>query len=209
MDILPQLILFAQIALIDVALAGDNAMAIGMAAAGLPGEQRHRAIVRGIIIAALLRILFALFAVRLLHIVGVLAVGGLLLLWVAWKMYVEIRHARRMHATINTINKPELASETPTAVKKLSAAILQIAVADISMSLDNVLAVAGIARDHLVPLIFGLALSVFLMGIAAAVVARIITRHRWVAWLGLLIVLYTALTMIWEGGKDVFHTMTS
>lgn len=215
MSLLPEFAIFLQIVLIDVALAGDNAMAIGMAAAGLPTGQRHRAIIQGVIVAALLRILFAVCAVQMLHIAGLLAIGGLLLLWISWKMYEEIRRGQRIHrqksapATDNDagdILSQEYAGLAPH--KRLSAAILQIAVADISMSLDNVLAVAGIARDHLISLIFGLALSVLLMGVAASFIARIINRRRWVAWLGLAIVFYTALRMIWEGGQDVWRAVT-
>ncbi|MDP9128177.1 MAG: YjbE family putative metal transport protein [Pseudomonadota bacterium] len=202
MSFLPELIIFSQIVVIDVSLAGDNAIAIGMAASGLAAEHRHRAIVRGIIIAALLRVLFAIFAVKLLHVVGLLVIGGLLLLWVSWKMYEEIRRVQLVLAK-KAGKIAATAAEPLLPHKQLSAAILQIAIADISMSLDNVLAVAGVARDHLIALIFGLTLSVILMGLAAAVVARIITRHRWVAWAGLLMVLYTALKMIWDGSQDI------
>lgn len=197
MDLLPNLIILCQIAVIDIALAGDNALAIGMAAAGLPQERRHKAIAGGIAAAALLRILLALFAVKLMHITGLLAAGGFLLLWVAWKMFEEIRHARRMHE----------AKAVPVPAKSLAAAIGTIAVADISMSLDNVIAVAGIARDHWVPLVLGLVLSVVLMGAAAALVARLIARHRWISWLGLAIIVYTAAIMIWEGGQDVMRAL--
>jgi YjbE family integral membrane protein len=202
---LPNLIVFSQIVVIDIALAGDNAVAIGMAASGLGPEQRHRAIGRGIAVAALLRILFAIFAVSLLHLTGFLAAGGLLLLWVCWKMYGEIRHAHRVHG--KKAEGGEQFVAVPSPAKTLSAAITQIAIADISMSLDNVLAVAGIARDHIVPLVLGLALSVVLMGAAAALVARLISRHRWISWLGLAIVLYTAGVMIWQGGQQVWHAV--
>ena len=212
MNIIHELVLLSQIVVIDVSLAGDNAVAVGMAASGLPVAQRHLAIVRGIIAAAILRVLFAVFAVQLLHIVGLLAVGGLLLLWVAWKMYEEIHHAKLMHehkssqpsgAEADSDSSQSQPIPPVLVQKKLSAAIVQIAVADISMSLDNVLAVAGVARDHIFALVAGLFLSVLLMGMAAAFVARLITSHRWVAWIGLVIVLFTAMRMIWEGSLDV------
>jgi len=197
MNHLPELLAFLQIVLIDLSLAGDNAIVIGMAAAGLPKDKRHHAVMAGIVAATVLRIIFAIFAVQILHITGLMAAGGLLLLWVAWKMYEELRH----------VNKAKNAEETvgaeSAAPKKLSAAIWQIVVADVSMSLDNVLGVAGVARDHVWVLVAGLGLSVVLMGAASAVVARIAARHSWIGYLGLAVILYTALRMIMDGAKEL------
>jgi YjbE family integral membrane protein len=192
------LIALAQIILIDVSMSGDNAIAIGMAAAGLPASERHRAVLFGIIAATALRILFAVFAVRLLHITGLLAAGGLVLLWVAWKMYRDIRHRMRL---AGQAEMPDSSLTHP--VKKLSSAIMQIVVADVSMSLDNVLAVVGVARDHLLTLAAGLGLSILLMGVASAGVARLTARHAWISYLGLAIVLFTALRMMWDGAKQL------
>lgn len=192
----------SQIVLIDVALAGDNAIAVGMAAAGLPARDRRIAIVAGIVAAAVLRAVLAVFAVQLLGITGLLAAGGLLLLWVSWKMYRDIRHMRKVHAHADGGGEAEASHSGPPA-KTLRGAIWQIVFADVSMSLDNVLAVAGVARDHVVVLIIGLGLSVALMGIAASWIARLTTRYHWIAYLGLITVLYTALHMIWDGAHDL------
>ncbi len=200
MDFWPQIAAFLQILLIDISLAGDNAIAVGMAASGLPEAKRHKAVLAGIAAATVLRILFAIFAVQLLHLTGLLAAGGLLLCWVAWKMYRDIRHAHRAKHAV----------ETPgglTSAKKFSSAILQIVVADISMSLDNVLAVAGVARDHLGVLAIGLLLSVVLMGAAATFVAKLTSRYPWIAYLGLVIVLFTALHMMWDGSHDIMRRL--
>jgi YjbE family integral membrane protein len=174
-------------------MAGDNAIAVGMAAAGLHQSQRRKAVMAGIAAASLLRILFAIFAVQLLHFTGLMAAGGLLLAWVAWKMFRDIRHQQRIAK--GNIDAPREAPEP----KKFFSAIMQIIIADLSMSLDNVLAVAGVARDHLIILSLGLALSVLLMGVAATLVARISARFPWFAYLGLGIVAYTALHMIIDG----------
>jgi YjbE family integral membrane protein len=195
------LLVLLQVIAIDVSLAGDNAIAVGMAAAGLSTKKRHRAVYGGIAIAAFLRILFAIFAVKLLHITGLLAGGGLLLLWIAWRMYCEIR----LRAPLFGSHMASVAE--PHAEKKLSRAVLQIAIADISMSLDNVVAVAGAARDHLFALVFGLALSVLLVGTAATWVARITSRRGWIAWTGLVIVIFTALQMIVEGGQEIWRAV--
>ncbi|MFO1128505.1 MAG: TerC family protein [Rhodospirillales bacterium] len=195
------------VVLIDIALAGDNAIAVGMAAAGLPPSQRRRAIFIGVIAAAVLRIGFAAFTVQLLNVIGLLLAGGLLLLWVAWKLWRELRggalreEERAAEAVLADL-EPEA---TPS--KTLASAITQIVVADVSMSLDNVLAVAGAARDHEVVLIIGLALSVALMGVAASVIARLLRRHPWIAYVGLAIIVYVALVMIWDGTRAVLSTM--
>ena len=181
-----------QVIVIDLVLAGDNAVVIGLAAAGLPARQRRRAILVGIIVATLLRVAFAFIAVRLLAIIGLLLAGGILLLWVAWKMWRELR----------TQLPSEAAAEGPG--KSLPQAVWQIVLADVSMSLDNVLAVAGAARDHLVALVVGLGLSIVLMGVAASLIARLLNRYRWIAYVGLAMVLYVALDMIWRGALQVW-----
>lgn len=192
---------FAQILLIDVTLAGDNAIVVGMAAAGLPATERHRAILIGIGAAAILRIAFAFFAVQLLHIVGLTLAGGLLLLWVSWKLYEQLRGPKKALASLSSstcTNEP--GQLVPC---RLRDAIMQIVIADVSMSLDNVLAVAGAAREHPWILVLGLALSVILMGAASTVIVRLLHRYRWIGYLGLLVVLYVAGKMIYEGGFEV------
>ena len=184
----------AQVLFIDLVLAGDNAVVVGMAVAGLAPQQKRRAIFGGIAGAAVVRILLALVALELLAIVGLMLAGGLLLLWVCWRMYRELRPRARHGA----------AAAPP---KSLGAAMLQILLADLSMSLDNVLAVAGAARGHVGVLIAGLAVSVVMMAIAASLIARLLERFRWLAWAGLLIVLFVACKLIWEGGDDVWHRL--
>ena len=197
-----------QVMAIDLVLAGDNAIVIGLAAAGLPKEQRAKAILFGIIAATLLRIFFALITTQLLAIVGLLLAGGLLLLWVCWKMWTELRNdhggeARAEEALTNTDLNADgtIAGGGPT--KTLKQASLQIVIADISMSLDNVLAVAGAARDHPTVLIIGLVLSIALMGFAESFVARLLNKHRWIAYVGLAVILYVALDMMWRGWQEV------
>ena len=187
-----------QVIMIDLVLAGDNAVVIGLAAAGLPPERRSRAILVGVVAATVLRIVFAGIAIELLEIVGLLLAGGILLLWVCWKMWRELRgpSAEETEAALT-------AGEAHVPRKTFAQAAWQIVLADISMSLDNVLAVAGAARDHPVALVFGLGLSIVLMGIAASFIARLLNRHRWIAYLGLAIILYVALDMIWRGFLDV------
>ncbi|PZQ95899.1 MAG: hypothetical protein DI533_17865 [Cereibacter sphaeroides] len=193
---------------IDLVLAGDNAIVIGLAAAGLPKEQRARAILVGIIAATVLRIFFAAIATQLLQIVGLLLAGGILLLWVCWKMWRELRQdhgdAQRSEEALSgqDLNSDgEVAGGAPR--KTFAQAATQIVIADVSMSLDNVLAVAGAARDHLTVLIVGLVLSIALMGLAASFVARLLNRYRWIAYAGLAIIVYVALKMIWEGFHEV------
>jgi YjbE family integral membrane protein len=179
---------FGQVLMIDVMLAGDNAIVVGALAAGLPAEQRRKVILIGIMAALVLRILFALIVTQLLQVVGLVFAGGLLLLWVAWKMWRELRdhHAVEVHEDL----KP---------ARSFAAAAWAVAVADVSMSLDNVLAVAGAAREHPGILIIGLLLSVILMGVAANVLAKVIERYRWIAYFGLLVILYVAAKMIHDG----------
>ena len=189
---------FFQVILIDLVLAGDNAVVIGLAAAGLPKAQRGRAILVGIIAATVLRIAFAGIAVELLAIVGLLFAGGILLLWVSWKMWRELRgpNAADTEAALR-------AGEAHVPQKSFAQAAWQIVLADVSMSLDNVLAVAGAAREHPLALVFGLGLSIVLMGVAANFIARLLNRHRWIAYVGLAIILYVALDMIWRGAWEI------
>ncbi|HEY6380366.1 MAG TPA: TerC family protein [Pseudolabrys sp.] len=188
-----------QVIMIDLVLAGDNAIVIGLAAAGLPPEKRSRAILVGIIAATLLRLVFAGIALELLEIVGLLLAGGILLLWVCWKMWRDLRGPDRKE-TEAALRRQE--SNVPR--KTFAQAAWQIVIADISMSLDNVLAVAGAARDHPFALIFGLGLSIVLMGVAASFIARLLNRHRWIAYVGLAIIFYVAADMIWRGALEVW-----
>lgn len=192
---------------IDLVLAGDNAVVVGMAAAGLPTEQRRRAVLVGIAAAAGLRIVFAVFAVQLLDIIGLLLVGGLLLLWVSWKLWREIQAESRRRRREAADGAEAEASETnaPPEKKTLRQAIFQIVIADVSMSLDNVLAVAGAARDHVVVMVIGLALSVALMGVAATLIAGLLKRHHWISYVGLAVIAYVAIRMIVEGAEQLLH----
>ena len=197
-----------QVIMIDLVLAGDNAIVIGLAAAGLPIDQRRKAIIIGIAAATVMRIGFALITTQLLQITGLLLAGGLLLLWVCWKMYEELRvsqkeHAHALEALENAELNPDGTVSNGPRRKSLRQAVTQIVIADVSMSLDNVLAVAGAAHAHPEVLVFGLILSVALMGFAASWIAGLLNRHRWIAWVGLLIILYVALKMIWDGYKDI------
>ncbi|RUM95654.1 TerC family protein [Pseudaminobacter arsenicus] len=195
-----------QVIFIDLVLAGDNAIVIGLAAAGLPKDQRNKAILIGIIAATILRIGFAVLTTQLLQIVGLLLAGGILLLWVCWKMWRELRtgHSQDMAEALqdrDINNDGEIAACAPR--KTFAQAAWLIIVADVSMSLDNVLAVAGAARDHLAIMIFGLVLSIALMGLAATYIARLLQRYRWIAYVGLAIILYVALEMIYRGAQEV------
>jgi YjbE family integral membrane protein len=196
---------FLTVVMIDLVLAGDNAVVIGLAAAGLPAHQRGKAILIGVIAATVLRILFALVATQLLAIIGLLFAGGVLLLWVCWKMWRELRHphAEQKEAIEGEdLNKDGTIARMPA--KSLRQAVTQIVIADVSMSLDNVLAVAGAAHEHPWILVFGLALSVLLMGVAATFIARLLHKHRWIAYIGLLIILWVSLQMMWEGGLQIY-----
>jgi YjbE family integral membrane protein len=191
---------FLEILLIDVVLAGDNAIVVGALAAGLPAEQRRRVIMIGVIAALVLRIAFALVVSQLLQIVGLVLAGGILLLWVAWRMYREIRHKDE------SAGSEEIAGDEHSGLKPartFASAAWGVALADVSMSLDNVLAVAGAARDHPWVLVFGLVLSVLLMGFAANFIARYIDRYRWIAWVGLAVILWVACKMIFDGARHV------
>jgi YjbE family integral membrane protein len=200
---------------IDLVLAGDNAVVVGMAASGLPSMLRRKAIILGIGAAALLRIVFAAFATQLLDVIGLLLAGGILLAWVSWKLWREIRsgaHTEKAAAAHALEGAGDcLPGTAPAAVpaappnKTLRQALTQIVVADVSMSLDNVLAVAGTARHHLWVLVVGLILSVALMGLAATLVARVLRRYPWISYVGLLLILWVAGKMIWDGAWEVFH----
>jgi YjbE family integral membrane protein len=199
-----------QIVLINLALSGDNAIVIGLAAAGLPQAQQGKAILIGIVAATILRFLFAGLARQILQIVGLLLAGGILLLWVCWKMWRELRassaapieakEAAGAVAGKNAEDKPR---------KTLFQASWQIIVADVSMSLDNVLAVAGAAREHPVIMIFGLGLSIAMMGVAASLIARLLQNHRWIAYVGLAVVLYVAAEMMFRGTLDIMKAAST
>jgi YjbE family integral membrane protein len=199
--------------MIDLVLAGDNAVAVGLAAAGLPPEQRRKAILWGLIAAVTMRIGFALITAQLLGIVGLLFAGGLLLLWVCWKMWRELREqAAHDEATAGAVMDSDPSTEPSAEAvarqpKTFRSAFIQILIADLSMSLDNVLAVAGAAREHPGIMVFGLLLSIALMGVAASFIARLLHKYRWIGYIGLAIVLYVALHMMWEGHQDVVRDL--
>ena len=190
---------FGQVLLIDLVLAGDNAIVVGALAAGLPAQQRRQVIIIGIAAALVLRIFFALIVSVLMGIVGLILAGGLLLLWVAWKMWRELHHSGQSSGS------PEIAGDEHSGLrpaKSFAGAAWAVALADVSMSLDNVLAVAGAAREHPGILIVGLIFAVALMGVAANIIARYIERYKWIAWIGLLVIVYVALKMIYDGWVD-------
>ena len=193
------LLTLGQVILIDLTMAGDNVVIIGTLTSGLSARDRRKVIMLGVGMAIVFLIAFALIATQLLKITGLLLAGGLLLLWVAYNMYREIRPA-----TIVTADDPDTnAVEGPPAAKTFLQAAIQVTIADLSMSLDNVLAVAAAAREHPAVLFVGIALSVTLMGLAANLVAKLIQRYHFIAWAGLLMILYVAVKMIWEGWHDV------
>src|SRR5215471_2147436 len=196
-----------QVILIDLVLAGDNAIVIGLAAAGLPADQRNKAIVVGILAATILRIAFAGVTTQLLKVIGLLLAGGLLLLWVCWKMWRELRAQAAEVDAAEAVSDYDINADGTIAGraprKTFAAAAWQIVVADVTMSLDNVLAVAGAAREHPMVLVFGLALSIALMGFAASMIARLLQRHRWIAYLGLAVILYVALDMMVRGAQEL------
>ena len=198
-----------QVIVVDLVLAGDNAIVVGMAAAGLPAKDRARVIALGIVAATLMRIGFAAVTVQLLQIVGLLLAGGLVLLWVAWKLWREIRARRESQraaaaaAGASGSGAREAIAAAHAPPKRMRDAIVQIVVADVSMSLDNVLAVAGVARDHTWVLVVGLVLSVAFMGLAAAWIARQLEHRPWIAYVGLVVIFYVAMAMIVEGWREV------
>ena len=190
---------FGQVLMIDILLAGDNAIVVGALAAGLPADQRRKVILIGIVAALVLRIAFALVVTQLMQIVGLIFAGGLLLLWVSWKMYRELQPAG------GSTGSPEIEGDEHSGLKpakSFASAAWAVAVADVSMSLDNVLAVAGAAREHPGILIVGLVLAVALMGVAANFIAKYIERYRWIAYFGLVVILYVAGKMIYDGFVD-------
>jgi YjbE family integral membrane protein len=190
------LLALLQVLMIDIVLAGDNAVVIGLAAARVPVELRRKVILWGLAAAVILRVGLAAIAVKLLGVIGLTLAGGILLLWVCWRFWRDIRGGAHHDA-------PQVDANT-----SLKRAIVQIVLADVSMSLDNVLAVAGAARDHIDVLVIGLLLSVALMGAAANIIARLLERYRWISYIGLAIVLYVALNMIWHGGHQVLSAVT-
>ena len=190
---------FVQVVVIDLVLAGDNAVAVGMVAAGVDPRKRRMVIVTGLAVAVILLIGFALVATQLLHVVGLLLAGGVLLLWVCWKMWRDLRAQRRAARDLGEAALEGGAARPVTPPKTFREAFVQILLADLAMSLDNVLAVAGAARDHPQVLVAGLLLSITLMGVAASWIARLLHRFRWIGYLGLAIVLYVALQMMWAG----------
>lgn len=187
-----------KVIMIDLVLAADNAIVIGALAAGLPAPDRRRVIALGMVAALVMRVAFALVVVQLLDVVGVRLAGGLLLLWVCWKMYRELRPDTHVVLDDGTV-----AHDAPPAPKTFWGAAWAVGLADLSMSLDNVLAVAGASRDHVEVMVIGLLLSVALMGVAADYIARLIERYHWIGWIGLVLILYVAIEMIWSGGNQV------
>jgi YjbE family integral membrane protein len=201
-----------QVIMIDIVLAGDNAVVIAMAASRVPQTLRGRVIFWGLVAAVILRLLLALITVSLFKIIGLMLAGGILLLWVCWRLYRDIRHGAEQRCAVDaacaqigekigdTLGK----SESRSLVRR---AALQIVLADLSMSLDNVLGVAGAAMKHVDVLAIGLLLSIGLMGVAANYLARLLQRHAWISYLGLVIVLYVAVSMIWRGSNIVLHAL--
>jgi YjbE family integral membrane protein len=204
------LVALGQVILIDLTMAGDNVVIMGTLTSGLPEKERRRVIMLGVGMALVFLIGFALIATELLHFTGLILAGGLLLLWVAWNMYRELRHAQ---APVSADDPDTPGIEGPPRTKTFLQAALQVTLADLSMSLDNVLAVAATARDHPTVLFIGLAFSVTLMGIAANYVARLVQRYKWIAWIGLLMILYVACRMVYDGIVDehygVLHLILS
>jgi len=208
---------FLQVVLIDLVLAGDNAIVVGMAAAGVAPEARRKVIMGGIAAAVVLRIAFAAVTMELLGVIGLTLAGGILLLWVCWKLWRELREQREEDVGAELVDDEASAAVGAAAApcegtgaaagtmprKTVRQAIWQVAIADVSMSLDNVLAVAGAAQDHMSALVFGLALSVVLMGVGAALIARLLQRHHWIGYIGLALITYVAASMIWRGATEV------
>ena len=199
---------FIQVVFVDLVLAGDNAIVVAMAVVGLPREQRARVLIIGIAAATLMRVGFALVTVQLLGILGIGIAGGVLLLWVSWKLWRELKEQRQEDHAAENIDEIVHGEplEYPGAPRKsMRQAVAQVIIADVSMSLDNVLAVAGIARDHQWVLVTGLVLSVAFMGLAAAVIARLLARHHWIGFVGLAVIFYVAVAMIWDGVTQVMQ----
>ena len=191
-----------QVIFIDLVLAGDNAIVVGMVAAGVAPEYRRRVIIGGIAVAVILRIMFAAVTMQLLGIIGLTFAGGLLLAWVCWKLYRELREQAAEETGVSALEEEDN-QETGAPRKTMRQAMMQVAVADFSMSLDNVLAVAGAAVDHPRAMVFGLVLSVVLMGVGATFIAQLLQRHQWIAYLGLAVIGYVSVSMMWRGGIEL------
>lgn len=211
-DLHPALVSLLQVILIDIVLAGDNAVVIGMAAARVPKPDRRRVIFWGLTAAVFLRVILAVTTATILEVIGLMFAGGILLLWVSWRLYRDIAQSHEEEIGAQTITEESeeslCAPGTKLAVlqsKGLRNAIIQIVIADLSMSLDNVLAVAGAAMDHVWVLGIGLVLSIALMGVAASLIAGLLHKHPWISYAGLIIVVYVALRMIWFGGMEIMH----
>jgi YjbE family integral membrane protein len=215
-SVLPQVVALGQVVIINLVLSGDNAIVVGLAAAGLPADQRGKVILAGITVATVLRVIFALIATQLLSIIGLKVAGGLLLLWVCWNFWRELMHQRRERLKAAALANRELTSEEerelnepeealPGAApgKTMRQAIIQIVIADVSMSLDNVLAIAGAASQSMVIMVVGLVLSVAMMGVAANFIANLLQRFHWIAYVGLAIILWVAIDMIYRGSVEV------
>jgi YjbE family integral membrane protein len=203
----PSLAAFLQVILIDIVLAGDNAVVIGLAAAGVPKPERRRVIFWGLAAAVVLRVALAVMTATILAVIGLTFAGGILLLWVSWRLYRDLKRPHEDVVGTKTLGEHGnlVPSALPTATANVRRAIFRIAVADLSMSLDNVLAVAGAAMNHVWVLTVGLALSVALMGFAAAAIANVLQRNPWISYAGLMIVVYVALRMIWLGAMQIAH----
>ncbi len=193
---------FASIVLADIVLSGDNALIIGMAASSLSPELRKKAIMYGMVVAAVLRIIFAVFATYLLDVPGLLFLGGLLLCWVCWRLYCEIRAGAAEHAA-EAQDEAEEGGYTGPPRRTLTQALISITIADVSMSIDNVLAVAAIARDDTLLLVFGLGLAILLMAFCAAIIVKVLTKYPWISWLGLIVLIYVSGRMLYEGWPQV------
>jgi YjbE family integral membrane protein len=201
----PALAALFQVILIDIVLAGDNALVIGMVASRVPRRNRRKVIFWALVAAVIARVVLATITATILEVIGLMFAGGLLLLWVSWRLYREIRHAEEERIDFEKIRDDTGNGEEPVGGLNVRRAIVQVALADLSMSLDNVLAVAGAAMDHVWVLTIGLLLSIALMGVAAAMIANLLQRYPWISYAGLLIVFYVALRMIWIGGMDIKH----
>jgi YjbE family integral membrane protein len=205
----PALAALLQVILIDIVLAGDNALVIGMVASRVPKANRRRVIFWALVVAVLLRILLATVTATILQVIGLMFAGGLLLLWVSWRLYREIRHHEQKQIDLRRIRQPDDGDvDHPVTGLTNRKAIMQVALADLSMSLDNVLAVAGAAKDHEWVLTIGLLLSIALMGVAAAMIANLLQRYPWISYAGLIIVIYVAARMMWIGGWEIYHSQT-
>ena len=210
MDLFSYSALFAlfQVLMINIVLSGDNAVVIGMVAARVAPNNRHKVILWGMVAAVLLRIVLSIFAVRLLAILGLSLAGGIILLWVAWRLYRDIREEREERAALAVIaaDRPDRSAHSPQAAARavpLGRAVIQIAVADISMSIDNVLAIAGAANKNIPVLVIGLILSVALMGVAATYIAKVLQRYPALSYVGVILIVYVGLQMIWDGSADL------